>query len=292
MSEFIKKILWATDFSDESQDAYQYALQFANTFKSEIIGLHVIPDFSPALYDTASVVKDELTKRIHSVKKEAEKKFDDLKKNKDPSLKVIIKEGTASKKIIECAVEEEADLIVMGKKGISAIEKLFIGSVANQIIRHSPIPILLTKKGDRKLGFKRILVPTDFSAQEEIEREYAWKLALGFDSQLTLLYVLELHDYEFPPRVLDEMFEKVLKRIKQRRKKGKEDIPVNEDVVRAINAAIGIIDYAESQKIDMIVMSTCVTSKLERFFLGSTTEKVISYSQIPIFAIPPSQCGQ
>jgi nucleotide-binding universal stress UspA family protein len=292
MSDFIKKILWATDFSDESQEAFLYARHFAKTFKSEIIGLHVIPDFSPALYDTASVIRGELTKRINSVKKDAEKKFDALKKEKNISFKSIIKEGTASKKIIECAVEEKAGLIVMGKKGISAIEKLFIGSVANQIIRHSPVPILLTKKGDHKPGFKRILVPTDFSAQEEIERDYAWRLAKGFDSELTLLYVLELHDYEFPPRVLDEMFEKVLKRLKQRRKREKEDIPVKEEVTRAINAAIGIVDFSEAQKTDMIVMSTCVSSKLERFFLGSTTEKVISFSQIPVFAIPPEKCGQ
>jgi nucleotide-binding universal stress UspA family protein len=292
MSDFIKKILWATDFSEESKDSYQYALRFAKTFHSEVIGFHVVPDFSPALYDTASVIKGELTKRIHAVKKEAEKKFDELKKDKGVPLKVIIEEGTASKKIIECAVREKADLIIMGKKGMSAIEKLFIGSVANQTIRHTPVPVLLTKKGDFRSKIKRILVPTDFSAQEEVEREYAWKLAKGFNSQLTLLYVLELHDYEFPPRVLDEMFKQVLNRLKGRRKQEKEDIAVKEEVVRAINASIGIVDYSDAQNIDMIVMSTCVTSKLERFFLGSTTEKVISYSRLPIFAIPPSQCGQ
>ena len=71
-----------------------------------------------------------------------------------------------------------------------------------------------------------------------------------------------------------------------------EDIPVSEDVYRAINAAVGIVDYADTHKFDMIVISTCVQSKIERFFLGSTTEKVISYSHIPVFAIPPSTCAR
>jgi nucleotide-binding universal stress UspA family protein len=292
MAKFIKKILWSTDFSDEAQEALLYAGAFAKAFNAKIVALHVVPDISPALYDAALVVKGELAKRVAYVKRETQKKFDSLKKAKNLEFKTLIKEGNPAKKIIETAEEEKADLIVLGRRGLSAIEKLFIGSVANQVLRNSSIPLLLTKKKSGKPRFKKILVPTDFSAQEEAEREFAWKLAKGFDSDLTLLHVLELHDYEFTPRALDEMFDAVMKRLKQREKQEKEDISVTEDVYRAINAAVGIVDYADTHKIDMIVISTCVQSKLERFFLGSTTEKVISYTHIPVFAIPPSACAR
>jgi nucleotide-binding universal stress UspA family protein len=292
MAKFIKKILWPTDFSDEAKEAFLYASAFAEIFKAKIVALHVIPDISPALYDAALVVKGELAKRVAFVKKETQKKFDSLMKAKNMEFKTLIKEGNAAKKIIETAGEENVDLIVLGRRGLSAVEELFIGSVANQVLRNSPVPLLLTKKKSGKPRFKKILVPTDFSGQEEAERDFAWKLAKGFDSRLTLLHVLELHDYEFTPKALDEMFDAVLKRLKQREKREKEDIPVSEDVTRAINAAVGIVDYAEAHKVDMIVISTCVHSKLERFFLGSTTEKVISYSRIPVFAIPPSACAR
>ena len=292
MAKFIKKILWPTDFSDEAKEAFLYASAFAEIFKAKIVALHVIPDISPALYDAALVVKGELAKRVAFVKKETQKKFDSLKKAKNVEFKTLIKEGNAAKKIIETAEEENVDLIVLGRRGLSSVEKLFIGSVANQVLRNSSVPLLLTKKKSGKPRFKKILVPTDFSGQEEAERDFAWKLAKGFDSRLTLLHVLELHDYEFTPKVLDEMFDAVLKRLKQREKREKEDIPVSEDVTRAINAAVGIVDYAEAHKVDMVVISTCVQSKLERFFLGSTTEKVISYSHIPVFAIPPSACAR
>jgi nucleotide-binding universal stress UspA family protein len=292
MAKFIKKILWPTDFSDEAKEAFLYASAFAEIFKAKIVALHVIPDISPALYDAALVVKGELAKRVAFVKKETQKKFDSLKKAKNMEFKTLIKEGNAAKKIIETAEEENVDLIVLGRRGLSSVEKLFIGSVANQVLRNSSVPLLLTKKKSGKPRFKKILVPTDFSGQEEAERDFAWKLAKGFDSRLTLLHVLELHDYEFTPKVLDEMFDAVLKRLKQREKREKEDIPVSEDVTRAINAAVGIVDYAEAHKVDMVVISTCVQSKLERFFLGSTTEKVISYSHIPVFAIPPSACAR
>jgi len=173
MAKFIKKILWSTDFSDEAQEAFLYASAFAKAFHAKIVALHVIPDISPALYDAALVVKGEIAKRVAYVKKETQMKFDSLKKTKGVEFQTCIKEGNAAKKIIETAEEEKADLIVLGRRGLSAIEKLFIGSVANQVLRSSPIPLLLTKKKTGKARFKKILVPTDFSAQEEVERDFA-----------------------------------------------------------------------------------------------------------------------
>ena len=290
MSDFIKKILWATDFSEEAEESLLYADAFAKTFKAKIVALHIVPDFAAALYDAASVIKGELVQRVDAVKKEAEDKLKELSKEKGIPLEILVREGTASKKIIEVAEKEEVDLIVLGRRGMSAVEKLFIGSVANHVLRTSPIPILITKKKTGTPQFKKIIVPTDFSEQEESERDFAWKLAKGFGSELTLLHVLELHDYEFSPRVLDDLMESLLKRLKQRKEREKVDFEVTEEVHRAINASVGIVDYAESHNFDMIVISTCVHSKLERFFLGSTTEKVISYTEIPIFAIPPTYC--
>jgi nucleotide-binding universal stress UspA family protein len=213
-----------------------------------------------------------------------------VKKAKGIPFKVIVKEGSASKTIIEVAEQEKADLIVIGRRGMSAIEKLFIGSVANHVLRNSPVPILVTKKKSGKPRFKKIIVPTDFSEREEVERDFAWELAKGLGSNLTLLHVLELHDYEFSPSVLDELFNSLLKRLKKRKKREKAEIKVSEEVYRAINASVGIVDYAETHHFDLIVISTCVQTKLERFFLGSTTEKVISYTHIPVFAIPPTYC--
>ena len=169
---------------------------------------------------------------------------------------------------------------------MSALEKIFIGSVANQVLRTSRVPLLLTKKKGGPLSFDKILVPTDFSEHEEVERDFAWKLAKGFDSELVFLHVLELHDHDFLPRVLDEMMDVVSQKLSARKKREEEGIKITEDVTRALNASLGIVDYAETHKCDLIVISTCGPGAVERFFLGSTTEKVISYSTVPVFALP------
>ncbi len=290
MPEFLKKILWATDFSDESQDAFVYAGAFAKTFGAELVACHVVPGFSPERYQSAVVVIEELKKKEKHMKKVAKERLEAFQRTMGVEFKFLIRDGNAAKEIIVAAEEEKVDLIVIGMKGLSAIERLFIGSVANHVLRHSPVPVLMTKKKPGKPQFKRILVPTDFSDQEDIERDYAWKLAKEFDADITLLHVLELHDYEFAPRVLEEMLDSVLTKMKHKKRKEQEDIKVKDEVYRAINASIGIVDNPDTHKSDLIVISTCAQSKLERFFLGSTTEKVISYSHIPVFAIPPAQC--
>ncbi|NOR14183.1 MAG: hypothetical protein GQ544_00610, partial [Candidatus Aminicenantes bacterium] len=257
MSDFIKKILWPTDFSDEAQEALVYADIFARTLKAEILALHVVPEGPIALYNSVISVQGELVRRIDLLKKDATERLDQIREKKGVAFTPKITEGNASKEIIRVSEEEGVDLIVMGKKGLSALEKLFIGSQANQVLRNSRVPLLLTKKRSDKPTFKKILVPTDFSDFEEVERDYAWKLAGELDADLTLLHVLELHDHEFSPRDLEEMMDMIMEKLKARKEREAENIKISEDVTRAISAALGIVDYAETNKYDLIVISTC-----------------------------------
>jgi nucleotide-binding universal stress UspA family protein len=64
---------------------------------------------------------------------------------------------------------------------------------------------------------------------------------------------------------------------------------LSKDVTRAVTAAAGIDEYSRERRFDLIVMATCARG-LGRFFLGSTTEKVISHTDLPVFALPPHFC--
>ncbi len=288
MAKFLKKILWAADFSDEASESLRYAEAVAEAYQAKIIGLHVMPDLSPVLLETAAIQQGELMGRVSTLKKEIYQRLEKYKKTTSLLKEVQVKEGKPAEIIVETAKEEKVDLIVMGKRGMSAVEKFFIGSVTSRVLHCSPAPVLVTKKKTGQPRFKKILVPTDFSEYEEHERDVAWELAKTLGADLTFLHVLELHDYEFSPRELEELFAGLMKKMKQRRRRQAEGFKIHEDVYRAVNASLGIVDYAETHHYDLIVMSTYTRSKLERFFLGSTTEKVISYTNVPVWAIPPS----
>lgn len=289
MTGQIKTILWATDFSKESLTALSYANYLGRCFGAEIKALHVVPDFAPALYESRGVVVAELMEKQEESRRQALKKLQRLSdKNEIKFSKLIVDTGAAGKKIPELAEKEKCQLVVIGRKGLSALEKILLGSVANQVLRRSRVPVLVVPK--RRVGPKieNILVPTDFSAAEERERDYAWMLASSLKANLTLLYILELYDFKFSPDEIKKMMDEALQTLKSRKKK-KGEFEIKEVVVRDLNAAAGIVTYAARHKLDLIVMSTCV-SPLERFFLGSTTEKVISYSTVPVLALPSVFC--
>ncbi|MGB9893562.1 MAG: universal stress protein [Candidatus Saccharicenans sp.] len=289
MNYQIKNILWATDFSSESQTALSYAEYLAKKFGASIKALHVVPDFAPALYESRGVVVAELMEKQEESRKKALKKLEKLSEKAEVSFsKIIVDTGSAGKKIPEVAEKEKCHLIAIGRKGMSALEKILLGSVANQVLRRSRVPVLVTPKRKVAPKIDNILVPTDFSGNEEKERDYAWMMASKLKANLTLLYILELYDFKFSPDEIKKMMDEALARLKSRKKRP-AGFEVKEVVVRDLNAPAGIVTYAARHKLDLILMSTCV-SPLERFFLGSTTEKVISYSTIPVLALPSGYC--
>jgi nucleotide-binding universal stress UspA family protein len=288
MTQYLKNVLWATDFSEESKEAMAYANFFAKTFRAKLTALHVVPDFSPALYEVWPEAQAELAGKIEATKISAKAQIDHLCQMEGvcPD-KVVIGEGSAAKVILKTAAKEGADLIVVGRKGVSGHEQNLIGSVTHQILRSARVPVLVTKgTKTRPDAIKSILVPTDFSAKEDLERDHAWKLAKVLGASLKFLYVLELFGHDF--RLTDEMFATVLKKLQARKKREHKAVDISEDVTKAVHSWEGIIDYAETKGFDLIVMSTTVR-KLTRFFLGSTTEKVIAHSKVAVYAIPRGQ---
>ncbi|MGB7294241.1 MAG: universal stress protein [Candidatus Aminicenantales bacterium] len=288
MKGFIKNILWPTDFSGEAQEALRHGDLFAEAFSARTTALHVVPDLSPSFYSDNPVVELELSHRMTEMKGKARARLLALGKRKKRAFKkVIVTEGSPAKKIIETAEGEKTDLIVMGKKGQSMLEKILIGSAAGHVLRHSTIPVLVTRKRKPPRSIRRILVPTDFVKDEDAEREIAWNLAKGFGASLTFLYVLELFGHEF--RMVDHMFQSALERFRRRAKQEGRGISVSKDVIHASHAAAGIDQYCRDHRYDLIVMATCARG-LGRFFLGSTTEKVIAQTDLPVFVLPPTFC--
>lgn len=289
MNNRIKSILWATDFSGESLMALAYANYLAGRFGAGIKALHVVPDFAPALFETRGVVVAELMEKQEKNRVQALKRLQRLSdKNEIKFSKIVVEAGSAGRKIAEVADKEKCQLIAIGRKGLSALEKILLGSVAHQVLRRSRVPVLVVPRKRVLPKIENILVPTDFSEAEERERNYAWGLATSLKASLTFLHILELYDFKFSPDEIKKMMDEALAKLKSRKKK-KTDFEIKEVVVRDLNAPAGIVTYAARHKLDLIVMSTCV-SPLERFFLGSTTEKVISYSPVPVLALPSDYC--
>ncbi|MCA8985625.1 MAG: universal stress protein [Planctomycetaceae bacterium] len=145
----IKRILLATDFSECSNHAREFACQIASQFKAELHLLYVIhdmavevPDFGmglafPGYLENVTGVKRELSMKAHE-KLEAE-----LSEPWVEQLQVVhsVRFGIPATKIVEYAQEHEIDLIVIGTHGRVGIPHVLLGSVAERVIKHAPCPV-------------------------------------------------------------------------------------------------------------------------------------------------------
>jgi nucleotide-binding universal stress UspA family protein len=148
-----KKILFCTDFSEDADWAFTYALQLAKNFKSKLHILHVMPIpvhpeqlsiyLSPEkLEELKASQKIELDQQLHS---RYLNKMDDFKE-----YQVLFKEGEPFLEIIQMVKKESVELIVMGTHGRTGLDHVLFGSTAEKVVRRSPCPVLTVRLPGRK----------------------------------------------------------------------------------------------------------------------------------------------
>lgn len=137
------KIMMATDFSDNSDYAFDYALALAKQFDAELTIVHVInePTDLRGMY-VPQVTYEELEKEIGLGAKEMMAKFCSSKLADYGNYKTAIVSGIPFQEIITKANEIGAALIVIGTHGRTGLEHLVFGSTAERVVRGAPCPVL------------------------------------------------------------------------------------------------------------------------------------------------------
>ena len=142
-----RKILLATDNSEQAEKAGEYAISMAGSNGADIIVLYVID----AYYKYAlpqKELREQLDEQLREDGKEAVKKFKSKIEEKqcagtcqNVNLITMIKEGKPAEVILKTAEEENVDHIVMGKSGKHGIERFLLGSTAENVVRGSKVPV-------------------------------------------------------------------------------------------------------------------------------------------------------
>lgn len=136
----LNTILHPTDFSETAEAALDLACSLARDHQGKVVLLHVLPD-DVLLYGAEVIPVPPAANN-----REAMLKLDALK-SKHPEIESarMVTEGVAGKEIVGIARDLHCDLIVMGTHGRSGLTRLLLGSVAEQVVRHAPCPVLTVK---------------------------------------------------------------------------------------------------------------------------------------------------
>ncbi len=147
----LERILVPVDFSDCSKKALQYAIPFASQFRAEMVLLHVLTVHYTAGWEFEADGYDPLIEG--DLQKDVEKRLAALIQGTVPadiSTKIEVRHGSPSIEIVNAAKELEVSLIVMSTHGHTGMVHAFIGSVASDVTRLAPCPVLVVREHEHE----------------------------------------------------------------------------------------------------------------------------------------------
>ncbi len=204
--------------------------------------------------------------------------------------------------LAEYADEHQVDMIFMATHGHSGVSRLWLGSVADELIRKSRIPVLVSHPDlDAESGMPavtHILVALDGSDLAESVLGAVSELAHATGARITLVHVVALVTV-LGPRILplvQHELEPELERAAaylERMARGLRDegLDVDTKAVHGKTPALALPELADRLGADVIAMATHGYGGLKRALLGSVADKVVRSSPLPVLAVRPAVEG-
>lgn len=144
----MKKILVPIDGSHVSKKAAEEAIELSNKYDSKLIFVYVVDTRGIYTYDVGGIISvpfnyPKITEELIQVKTKFLDAFVSTLAIENKDIEKVVLHGEPSDKIIDYANKEKVDLIVMGRRGFSKIQRFFVGSVTQRVISDAPCPVLI-----------------------------------------------------------------------------------------------------------------------------------------------------
>jgi nucleotide-binding universal stress UspA family protein len=141
----IKKILVPTDLSELSLSAIEYARSLADVYGAKLYFLHAVEVVPVVSFPTVDfTLETALNDEVEKARELMEHLLSDSLKNV-ADISVNIRRGVAFDEIMRFIEQEDIDLVVMATHGRTGLPHIIMGSVAEKVVRHSPVPVLTVK---------------------------------------------------------------------------------------------------------------------------------------------------
>lgn len=220
------KILLPTDGSEYSEAAARFLLRLNLSSDDSISLLHVISE------EPFQDSEDYYARRIKEVKFSiAPKILDNIKhilQSVPAKINAAILTGNPDTRIVDAAIDENVDLIVMGPKRVKGIQSHIVGSVTKAVSINSPKPVLVIKPSQEDIsGAVKILLPTDGSEHARRAVEILLTIPFPETTEVTILHVITPAFYDIPEQYMlkmDAQMKADLEKLMNKEFRGSDDV--------------------------------------------------------------------
>ena len=300
--ERFRKIFFATDYSQCSEHAQQYAFALAKRSGAQLQIGHVVETTYPS-YAGVYGFGAEVDLHIDEVKKHAQ---ENLVEVVDAACAQGIEAhphllgGHPPEEIVEEARRFGCNLIVIGTHGRSGFDHFLFGSTCERVVRYSEVPVLSVKSPEKEfvheddaIQIDRVLCPCDFSDVSDEAVPLAVGICRIFGAELLLMHVIDSR-IEYPLLMPEaqlhtsvELHDRAVKRL---------DALASEyaDVKTRVEVVSGtphqeIAEAVKREDVDLVVMTTHGRQGIPLALIGSTAEKIVRTAAVPILTARPAQ---
>lgn len=269
--EPFRNIAVATDFFATSASAVTLATTLAKACAAELTVVHVVePAAYPQLGPDTAALKDVGQRALDAALVRVR---DDL-----PGAHGALLVGRPAEEILAFAEKSASDLVVTATHGRQSVERWFLGSIAEKVLRACHAPVL-TVRGDAR-PIRKLLVASDFGPSSERAVDVAARIAAVFGARVTLLHAVG--DDGGDPG--GEVARAARARLEQIADGIGGLVPERDVLVRHGKPWSEISDEA-NKGYDLVVLGTHGRSAVPRWLIGSVAERVVRTSDAPVLTV-------
>ena len=294
----IEHVLCARDFSPSSERALSYALEIVERTGATLHLMHVeeIPLGPFVQGDPSPTPDDQVLQRRFEERCREDLAALPSTPDEDRLTFVAIRSGAAAPALVRYAKEHEVDLVAMGTQGRRGVERALSGSVAEEVLRTAPCPVLTTRAIQREdTGshdpdpIDQVVAPVDFSEPSRAALQYAARLSSIYEVPLTLIHAVHVpklppaYGFEFSAASQQDLVERVQSELEAWREDLAPEANDGSCVVKTGNPVSSILDAASTPG-GLLVMATRGLTGVKRTMLGSVAEGVLRQATGPVLS--------
>jgi nucleotide-binding universal stress UspA family protein len=286
------KILCLVDFSELSDLALKYGAAGARAFDATLVLFHAAQFELPAYFTSTQA---DALRRQHRAQQKQVKDFLRLHARKllgKGAGAIRLQFETADAHPVDAALaaarKTKADLIVMGTHGRGGARRLWLGSVAENVIRQADVPVFVVRQKQHEfinpshpqsaLGLATILCPVNFTEASRSALRHAVSLAQQFKARLITPCIIEPGDKRGMAETKRELAAWL------------DEAAAGECATHIVTkrgqAAEQIVSLAAEAKADLLVMGAQRRRSLQNWLSGDTTESVLRHAPAPVLVVP------